>query len=164
MTNEWLYDLRRELENIYVAKNHDYGNSAYETFTQYGDVSLIIRIEDKLRRLQTLKYANSMVKTESIDDTYKDAINYMIILIGCRITGKRANKIEQNTSDTLLVYDRIVSECFVDPLMARIKKYDTVSALRSLYRGHAFRKPTIDEYVQYTVGLIYSYYYWKEGL
>ena len=161
---KWLDDIRHELERIYVEKNHDYGNSAFDTFVHYGDVALIIRIEDKLRRLQKLKYANSMVKSESIDDTYKDAINYMIILIGCRLTGRIEYENERNTSTTLGVYETIFDKAKSEPIAARIKKYDTVTSLRDMHKKHRFRNPSIDEYIDYTVGLIYSYYYWKEGM
>ena len=161
---DWLDSLRHELELIYVEKNHDYGNSAFDTFTHYGDVAIIIRLEDKLRRLQKLKYSSAMVKSESIDDTYKDAINYMIILIGCRMTGRIEYENERNTSTTLGVYNTVFEKAKTEPISARIKKYDTVPALRNMHKKHFLRQPTIDEYINYTVGLIYSYYYWKEGM
>lgn len=69
------------LESVYRRKNADYGNSAHHTYVEFGEVALVIRISDKLSRLQTLlSGAEAKVKDESILDTIGDAVTYLFIL------------------------------------------------------------------------------------
>ena len=41
-------DLMKYLHNLYVVKNHDYGDSVHDTYTKYGLTSFLVRLEDKL--------------------------------------------------------------------------------------------------------------------
>lgn len=69
------------LESVYRRKNADYGNSAHHTYVEFGEVALVVRISDKLSRLQTLlSGAEAKVKDESILDTIGDAVTYLVIL------------------------------------------------------------------------------------
>ena len=43
-----------KLNEIYINKNHDYGDSFGETFRKLGIVSAVTRITDKTNRLQSL--------------------------------------------------------------------------------------------------------------
>ena len=70
-----------KLNNIYVAKNHDYGDSFGETYKKLGIVSAVTRITDKANRLQTLCTKDQKVYNESMVDTVEDLANYAIMLL-----------------------------------------------------------------------------------
>ena len=72
------------IHNLYVEKNHDYGDSVHDTYTKYGLVSFLVRMEDKLNRVRTLdriscKQQDAKVFDEKIDDTLLDLANYAIL-------------------------------------------------------------------------------------
>jgi len=69
-----------ELKKIYKKKNHDYGNSFHKIYKRFGLLSSIIRLSDKLERLETLLTKPSKVD-ESIRDTLLDLANYSILTI-----------------------------------------------------------------------------------
>ncbi len=79
------YDKHKEICNklneIYKAKNHDYGDSFGETFKKLGVISAVTRITDKTNRLQTLCIKENKVEDESIIDTLMDLANYSIMTI-----------------------------------------------------------------------------------
>lgn len=70
-----------KLNEIYKAKNHDYGDSFGETFEKLGIISAVTRITDKVNRLQSLCTKEQKVKDESIIDTLKDLANYAIMTL-----------------------------------------------------------------------------------
>lgn len=70
-----------ELNEIYVNKNHDYGDSFGETFRKLGIISAVTRITDKTNRLQSLCINQQKVSDESIRDTLMDLANYAIMTI-----------------------------------------------------------------------------------
>lgn len=77
-------EITEELNNIYVAKNHDYGDSFGETFKKLGIISAVTRITDKVNRLQSLStkpQEEQKVKDESIKDSFYDLANYAIMSI-----------------------------------------------------------------------------------
>ena len=75
-------DLMNYLHNLYVVKNHDYGDSVHDTYTKYGLTSFLVRIEDKLNRARTLSQNSEMlVKTEKIEDTLLDMANYAVLAV-----------------------------------------------------------------------------------
>ena len=68
-----------ELNKVYEAKNHDYGDSFARVRTQYPQ-SINIRLWDKLLRLDQLNSGEvAQVKDESIEDTLLDMANYCIM-------------------------------------------------------------------------------------
>lgn len=69
------------LHNLYVSKNHDYGDSVHNTFERYGLVSFLVRIEDKLNRAATITQKNQWVNDEKIEDTLLDLANYSIMAV-----------------------------------------------------------------------------------
>lgn len=88
------YDLFKEIVDemyeIYVAKNTDYGSSVSDTFRDFGLVSFLVRISDKLNRLKTLSKQESLVKDEKVEDTLIDLANYSILaLIELRMLGEK---------------------------------------------------------------------------
>lgn len=73
-----------ELEQIYTSKNHDYGDSFSILYKKYGLQSVIIRLCDKILRLEKLRDGEQKVKGENIDDTLKDIANYAIMALAER--------------------------------------------------------------------------------
>ena len=72
-----------EIVSLLEKKNNDYGNSATQTYEEYGDVAFFIRISDKINRLKSLTINNKTqeVKDESIEDTVKDIIGYCLLYL-----------------------------------------------------------------------------------
>ena len=76
-------ELLDNLHDLYIAKNHDYGDSVHDTYEKYGLISFLVRMEDKLNRVRTLNknINNSQVPTERIEDTLLDLANYAILAV-----------------------------------------------------------------------------------
>lgn len=67
------------LHKLYEAKNADYGDSFVISLKKYGIVSPIIRMSDKLTRLETLAQKNDPQVKESVLDTLLDLANYAVM-------------------------------------------------------------------------------------
>jgi hypothetical protein len=67
-----------EIREIDTRKDHDYGSSFSNIYKKFGLLSTIIRLNDKLSRLETLATKQALVKDESIRDTLLDMANYCI--------------------------------------------------------------------------------------
>jgi hypothetical protein len=74
-----------------------------EQYLEHGDTSLIIRLDDKLRRLKQLTRSEANVKTESKADTLLDAAGYS--MLGHILLSSNEPKLE-------FAYDRKVAECY----------------------------------------------------
>lgn len=74
-------ELLDNIHNLYVTKNHDYGDSVHETYLRYGLTSYLVRMEDKLNRARMLDKADSKVKDEKLEDTLLDLANYAILAV-----------------------------------------------------------------------------------
>lgn len=74
-------ELLDNIHNLYVTKNHDYGDSVHETYLRYGLTSYLVRMEDKLNRARILDNADSKVKDEKLEDTLLDLANYAILAV-----------------------------------------------------------------------------------
>lgn len=70
-----------EIHNTFIIKNADYGNSFGEQYEEYGLLSALIRLDDKMRRLKQLNKQEAQVKDESIRDTVLDLANYAIMTV-----------------------------------------------------------------------------------
>lgn len=71
-----------QLNNTFVKKNTDYGNSFGESYEEWGLVAAVVRMDDKMRRLKQLTKGNeAQVKDESIRDTLMDMANYAIMTV-----------------------------------------------------------------------------------
>lgn len=91
--NNLFKEIVDEMYEIYVAKNTDYGSSVSDTFRDFGLVSFLVRISDKLNRLKTLSKQESLVKDEKIEDTLIDLANYSILaLIELRMLGEKSHE------------------------------------------------------------------------
>ena len=76
-------DLTSRMNDIFQAKRNDYGPSTEDTFKRYGAVSLLVRMRDKLNRLDNLLVTktSSSVNDERVEDTLLDLANYALITI-----------------------------------------------------------------------------------
>lgn len=77
-------DITKELNDIYIAKNADYGDAFGETYKKLGIISAVTRITDKVNRLQSLATKSDeerLVKDETIVDTLLDAGNYILMTL-----------------------------------------------------------------------------------
>ena len=76
--------------DLYQRKQSDYGDSVGKTFDEYGLVSFLVRIEDKLNRVRTLnEKGRAKVTDESLMDTLYALANHAMLAI---IELKEANK------------------------------------------------------------------------
>lgn len=87
----------QELAELLKKKNKDYGNSAAQQFEEYGLVSFLIRMDDKMRRLKNLNKKNDPEVNESIEDTLIDQAGYSILALieKRKQTQKKDNKGEE---------------------------------------------------------------------
>ena len=69
------------LHQMYIAKNHDYGDSVHDTYMKYGITSFLVRLEDKLNRARTISSKSQMVEDEKLKDTLLDMANYAILAV-----------------------------------------------------------------------------------
>ncbi|PWB05593.1 DUF1599 domain-containing protein [Muribaculaceae bacterium Isolate-037 (Harlan)] len=69
------------MTDIFIAKNHDYGNSFGETVRELGVVAGFAPIMHKFNRLKNIIKGNTpLVEGETIEDTLLDMANYCIML------------------------------------------------------------------------------------
>ncbi len=72
------------LHDVYVKKNADYGNSATDTYKRFGMIAYVVRLYDKMNRIESLTKSQGqgrLVLNESIEDTLLDMANYCIMAI-----------------------------------------------------------------------------------
>lgn len=74
-------DITTNMAETYAAKNHDYGNSFEYSCNKFGIIAAIVRLGDKMNRIESLAYKKAKVKNESIKDTLLDLANYAIMTI-----------------------------------------------------------------------------------
>ena len=69
--------------DLYQRKQADYGDSAAKTFDEWGLVSFLVRMEDKMNRVINLtqKQGEAKVADEKIEDTILDLANYSIMAL-----------------------------------------------------------------------------------
>ncbi len=77
-------EITKQLNEIYIAKNTDYGDAFGDTFKRLGIISAVTRIADKTNRLMSLSAkteAERNVKDETIKDTLMDLANYALMTL-----------------------------------------------------------------------------------
>lgn len=73
-----LLNVQKEAYELFVKKNHDYGDS----FSTHGPLGVIIRMNDKINRLISIdKKGISFIQTESLRDTLIDLHNYAAMAV-----------------------------------------------------------------------------------
>lgn len=99
LTAQKMHDAHKELQEIFVKKNTDYGNSFEESLEKHGLIAAIVRMEDKMSRLNTLSKQEALVTDESLIDTLKDLSNYALMsavwLEGTKKEADFLNKVNQ---------------------------------------------------------------------
>ena len=70
-----------KMNELYEKKNHDYGDSFNKLCNEFGLISPITRLSDKLERLKTLSKNQVEVKDESIQDTLLDLANHAVMTL-----------------------------------------------------------------------------------
>jgi hypothetical protein len=75
---EEVHDVLQKIEDLLVAKNEKYGNSALEPLGVFSQLSakqgLLVRIDDKLKRIKN----GSLEKDD--EDVVNDLIGYLVLL------------------------------------------------------------------------------------
>lgn len=72
-------------------KNQDYGanHDPFRNFREFGLLGILVRLSDKLARIRTFTERGELsVKDESVTDTIRDGINYLILFEGLRRDGE----------------------------------------------------------------------------
>lgn len=69
-------EICKDVESLLKKKNNDYGNSFSIQFEKYGVMSAMIRMDDKMRRLENLLKGTLAQVDESIEDTLLDLVGY----------------------------------------------------------------------------------------
>ena len=62
--------------DIVLRKQHDYG---HENISRFGRLGLLVRVHDKIARLENLLGSGSLPNNESIEDNIVDVIGYSIV-------------------------------------------------------------------------------------
>ena len=76
------YAICQKLNQVYKAKNHDYGDSFGDTYKKLGIISAVTRLSDKMNRIISLAVSHdAQVKDEKIEDTLIDMANYAIMTL-----------------------------------------------------------------------------------
>lgn len=73
-----LYDYNKTISicrAIFQKKNQDYGNA----FVDYNVIGILVRMGDKINRIDNLKNNKPEVVDENIDDTFLDLFNYSVL-------------------------------------------------------------------------------------
>ena len=73
----------QEMMELHRRKNNDYGNAAQRSFEKFGIISYVMRLGDKMNRLETLTDPDveQKVEGEKIEDTLMDLAAYAIMAI-----------------------------------------------------------------------------------
>ena len=68
-----------KLTKVYVAKNKDYGDSFSQSLDKYGILASLIRMGDKMNRIDSLYDKPTTEVDESLVDSLEDLANYAIM-------------------------------------------------------------------------------------
>jgi len=73
----------QEMMELHRRKNNDYGNAAQRSYDKFGIISYVMRLGDKMNRLETLTKPGieQKVEGEKIEDTLMDLAAYAIMAI-----------------------------------------------------------------------------------
>tara|TARA_B100001540_G_C15693342_1_gene590344 strand:- start:538 stop:999 length:462 start_codon:yes stop_codon:yes gene_type:complete len=88
--------IQNEAKELFKQKNADYGDA----FADYGTVGVLVRMGDKIRRLQSITNKGiNLVKEESLRDTLIDLHNYSAMAIMLLDEEKEKDKEKTKTKD-----------------------------------------------------------------
>ncbi len=80
-TNDPHARVLRELHDIYLAKNADYGDSFAALYTEFGPTYAVAHIVEKTARIRALLKRTANVSGESMRDSLIDLANYAILTV-----------------------------------------------------------------------------------
>lgn len=113
------------VHDVYVRKNHDYGDSFGRSFKKNGIVAALVRMEDKWNRLENLAGgAKQKVMDESIRDTCLDLANYCLMTV-MELDRKKAvenQRVFEEQAKSENTKDHIVVDDLVDGINEAIEK------------------------------------------
>lgn len=94
--------------DTFCRKNHDYGNSFEESLDQFGIVASIVRMSDKMKRLESLtdESKTQQVGSESLLDTLEDLSNYAA-MTACWLKGVREED-DEHSENTIYAVNKPV--------------------------------------------------------
>ena len=81
MDCEIFKSITERMLETYKKKNTDYGSSFDKSMEEFGIISAVVRMSDKMERLKSLAKKDAKVKDESIEDTLLDLANYCIMTV-----------------------------------------------------------------------------------
>lgn len=124
--------------DTFCRKNHDYGNSFEESLDQFGIIASLVRMQDKMLRLQSLtdESKTQRVGSESLIDTLEDLSNYAA-MTACWLKGVQAEDDVVNKS--FHAVKDLIETCD-DSDVKHNESYHKLM-LNSLYGAHIFRTP-----------------------
>lgn len=70
-----------EITELHEKKNRDYGNAFHDSYEEFGMITAVIRLNDKMNRLKSLVRNGKAEVNESIRDTLIDLAAYAIMTI-----------------------------------------------------------------------------------
>ena len=85
------------LTEMFARKRADYGQTTTETFDRFGPVSMLVRMHDKLGRLDNLLGTGRIPNNESVEDTLFDLANYCLITL-LELQKQREHRLEDTSS------------------------------------------------------------------
>lgn len=124
--------------DTFCRKNHDYGNSFEESLDQFGIIASLVRMQDKMLRLQSLtdESKTQQVGSESLLDTLEDLSNYAA-MTACWLKGVQAEDDVVNKS--FHAVKDLIETC--DDSAVKYNELYHKRMLNSLYGTHIFRTP-----------------------
>lgn len=124
--------------DTFCRKNHDYGNSFEESLDKFGIIASLVRMQDKMLRLQSLmdESKTQQVGSESLLDTLEDLSNYAA-MTACWLKGVQAEDDVVNKS--FHAVKDLIETC--DDSDVKYNELYHKRMLNSLYGAHIFRTP-----------------------
>lgn len=97
MTQEQrIITLSNEVRDTLIRKNRDYGDSFAKQFAKYGVLCGLIRMDDKMRRLENLIAGAEQNVDESIEDTLMDLAGYATL---CAVELRKRKALDVSNGD-----------------------------------------------------------------
>ena len=88
--------IQLEARTLFVNKNKDYGDA----FATYGPVGVLVRIGDKIQRLQSInKTGITLVEDEKLRDTLIDLHNYAAMAVMLMDENENKDKTHEDKND-----------------------------------------------------------------
>lgn len=76
---EEIHDIAEGVVQLLISKRKDYGKSFEKIWDEMGMISVIVRLRDKIARLQNLYNKANDPAYESIEDTFEDIAGYALL-------------------------------------------------------------------------------------